>query len=105
MAPGIMAQSAIECVVNISGECPLVVIAGGLEIPRWAIPPLLFLLMAREVWTCTDSLEFLKSIPRRAANLLAARRRIGVLRRQNRHLHDYENGVKTGASAAVLTRR
>ena len=49
MAPGIMAQSAIECVVNISGECPLVVIAGGLEIPRWAIPPLLFLLMAREV--------------------------------------------------------
>jgi hypothetical protein len=42
-------RSTIECVVNISGECPLVVIGGDLGIPCWAIPLFLFLLMAREV--------------------------------------------------------
>ena len=49
MAPGIMARSTIECVVNISGECPLVANGGDLGIPWWAIPPFLFLLMTREV--------------------------------------------------------
>ena len=49
MAPGIMARSTIECVVNIAGECPLVAIGGDLGIPWWAIPLFLFLLMAREV--------------------------------------------------------
>jgi hypothetical protein len=49
MALGIMAQSTIECVVNSSGDCPLVVIGGDLGIPWWAVPLFLFLLRAREV--------------------------------------------------------
>jgi len=44
-----MTLSTIECVVDISGECPLVVISGDLGISWWAVPLFLFLLMAREV--------------------------------------------------------
>ena len=79
--------------------------AGGLGTPRRAVSLFLFLPMVREVQTCADSLEFPNSIPRRAANLLAACGRIGVLRRRNRHSHYHKNGVKTGAGAAVLSRR
>jgi hypothetical protein len=87
-----------------SGECLLVAIGGSGNPVVAAVPLFLFLLMAREALTCADASEFLNSIRRWAVDLLAACRCIGVRRRRNRHPTITKNGVKTGASAAVLSR-
>jgi hypothetical protein len=92
-------------VVNGSGECLLVIIVRESGNPVVYGSMFLFLLAAREVQTCADLSQFLNSIPRRAIDLLAACSGIGVPRRRNRRPTITKNGVKTGAIAAVLSRR